>query len=31
MSAYATLTDKACPFKVVSLGPSRRARKSLAA
>jgi hypothetical protein len=29
ISAYGTLTDRACPFKVVTLGPSRRARQAL--
>jgi hypothetical protein len=30
VAAYATLTDRPCPFKVVTLGPSRRALKALA-
>jgi hypothetical protein len=30
IAAYSTLTDRACPFKVVTLGPSRRARQALA-
>jgi hypothetical protein len=29
ISAYGTLTDRACPFKVFTLGPSRRARQAL--
>jgi hypothetical protein len=30
IAAYTTLTDRACPFKVVTLEPSRQARRALA-